>query len=139
MAQVVSATKKRNILWPMRREGKGFVTAPMGLRYASALTHLLRTPRGSLPFSPHFGTRIHLFRTQGFTDDLLRVLQSELIEDIARWIPDIEVVDIAFTADPDDEVLTVRVEWGIPNATEAGSRAPSARFVFGPTNTSITV
>jgi phage baseplate assembly protein W len=111
----------------------------MGPRYASALVQLLRTPKGSIPYSPHFGTRIHLFRTQTFTEELEAVLAAELQSDIALWIPDIVLSAVEFTSDPRVEELIVRIEWGIPNATQSGSRTPSQRFVFGPTNTTITV
>lgn len=138
MAKIIPATRKRNVLWPVRRTGKGLATGTMALRYEAALRNLLRVPKGSLIFAPGFGTRVHLLRTQSITPEDLAFFTQDLQSDIAEWIPDIDIITVDFEQNPDDEELKVLVVWGIPDATSAAT-PQEPRFVFGPFNTTVTI
>jgi phage baseplate assembly protein W len=105
---------------------------------------LWRTPRGSLPWQPDYGTVIYQFRTQSFNDADTAFLQEDLLRATAQWIPDIVILEIQFVPGEligeEDERLQIQCAWGIPDATNAGARDTGApRFAFGPVTQTITV
>lgn len=140
MAKIIPANRKRNLLWPLLRVGKGYVSGIMGKRYESALRSLVRTPRGSIVWSPEFGTMVYLLRTQQASEEMLTFVTTDLQGSIGMWIPDIELITVDFDKNPDTEKVEVQIVWGIPNATSLGAGPPSeSSFAFGPINTTITI
>lgn len=144
MPPVVPALRKRNCIWPLVRTAKGWKTGTLAERYRAALHHLWRTPRGSLPWQPDYGTVIYQFRTQSFNDADTAFLQEDLLRATAQWIPDIVILEIQFVPGEligeEDERLQIQCAWGIPDATNAGARDTGApRFAFGPVTQTITV
>lgn len=138
---VIPANRKRNALWPLQREAKGWVTGSMGQRYTAAVHHLLRTPLGSYPWEPTYGTRIHLLRTQSVTESDRGFIQMDISGAMSLWIPDIALLktDVQLGTLDEEEHLRVIVTWGIPNATTAGARADSTKFALGPVVQTITI
>ena len=139
MAKIVPHNRKRNVLWPLRRRGKGFVTGAMGQRYETAMRVLLLTPRGSMIWEPRFGTRIYELRTQVAGDIEVSRIRTELESAIRTWLPDIALLDLTAGRDPDSEELELKVTWGIPNADIGATDSGAVRFAFGPVNTTITI
>lgn len=136
MPQLVSPTTKRNVLWPIRRGPKGWLTGTMIERYRSAVRHLLRTPRGSIIWAPTFGTRLEQYRTQVISEEDQTLLAGEIAQSFEIWIPDIRLTDLSFGEnnagdDPDSEELFVNVTWGIPNAS-AMRGSGAGQFAYGP-------
>jgi phage baseplate assembly protein W len=138
MAKIIPPNRKRNVLWPVKRRGKGLVTGILAERYASALNNLLITPLGSLVTAPTYGSRMNILRTQSLSEGQISVEQRLLRNSIAEWIPDIVITEFKFTGHPETEVLEIDIAWGIPDATSA-SGDPAQRFAFGPVNTTITI
>lgn len=143
MTTAVPAIRKRNSLWPLARTTKGWRTGTLGERYRAALHHLWRTPRGSLPWQPDYGTNIYQYRTQGISDADEAFLQEDLVRATAQWIPDIVLLEIKFMpgelVEETDEHLQIQCAWGIPDATDTGARTGKPRFAFGPVTQTITV
>lgn len=136
---VSSPARKRNALWPLRRGSKGWRTGTIAERYAAALRHLVRTPKGSIVTAPDFGTEIHLLRTQGISGDDEALQAAELQEAISRYIPDITLLGVGLEAHPGTEELDVNISWGIIDASNVGTRSAKPSFAFGPVKTTITV
>ena len=144
MSQIVPVSRKRNALWPLTRTTKGWKTGILSERYRAALHHLWRTPRGSLPWQPEYGTLIYRFRTQSFNSVDVAVLQEDLRQATAKWIPDISILEIKFVpgelVSESDEQLQIHCAWGIPDATDFDGRATGQpRFAFGPVTQTISV
>jgi len=140
MALVIPPNRKRNCIWPLSRKGKGWATAVLARRYTAAMHGLLHTPLGSVITAPSFGHRFFQLRTQGISDEDGVIVAAELRGSVQRWIPDIEIVDVIYEADPDTEKLDVSVVWGIPGVDTAGaSGSPERRFIYGPVTNSITI
>lgn len=130
-------SQKRNALWPLRREGKGWASGSLAPRLEAALRHLIRTPIGSLPWAPLYGTRLDLYRTQSFPSEVYLALREELRSAIATWIPDIRLQALDIEANPDNDVLIVKIAWGVPTISP-GARSKS-QLAIGPVTTTITV
>ena len=138
--KIVPANRKRNVLWPMIRMGKGLSTGVMAARYRSALKLLYTTKRGSIVWAPTFGVIVHQLRTQSITDEQRDFVVMDTRQTTEVWIPDIVVVDISVNKEPDSEHLDIMVSWGIPDAGRVGTSAPYQRgFSFGPIHETITV
>lgn len=137
---IIPSTRKRNVLWPMQRGGKGWSTGVMGKRYTSAVHHLLRTPYGALPWEPTYGSKIHQMRTQSINEPDRIFLQTDLQNGMAHWIPDIVLIDMQFELGTvaEDEKLTIIVTWGIPDASSVANMG-EPKFSLGPVVQTITV
>ena len=138
---VIPANRRRNAIWPLQRDAKGWVTGSMGPRYTAAVHHLLRTPLGSYPWEPTYGTRIHYLRTQSITEADQGFLQADVASAMNLWIPDIILikVEVQLGTIAEEEDMRVIATWGIPNATTAGARADSTKFALGPVVQTITI
>jgi phage baseplate assembly protein W len=117
---IVQPAQQQNCLWPLTRGGKGWRRGVLDDRFASALRFLLLTPLGALVWAPHFGTRVHLYRTQHVTGQDKDVIAAELEISIAQWIPAIAVTDIVIDQAPDSFRLSVTVRWMLPSAQPGG-------------------
>jgi phage baseplate assembly protein W len=136
---VVSANKKRNASWPLRRGAKGWNRVALGERYSAALRHLLRTKHGALLWAPTYGVRIEFLRTQGLNMEHVGFVETEIKQAIATWIPDMHTLGIDITSNPDDERLDITIVWALPASVSVAGRAPEDEFAFGPVQTTVTV
>jgi len=136
---VVSADKKRNAGWPLRRGAKGWERVSFAERYAAALRHLLRTKRGALPWAPTYGVRIELLRTQGVTTEHVGFIETDIKQAIVAWIPDMTPLEVQIDKNPDSEDLKISVLWGIQAAVPVLGGSPESAFAFGPVQTTVTV
>ena len=121
----VGAYHKRNLAWPLRWQGGGFVYVTLATRYEAAIRHMLLTPLGSLYYAPDYGTLFYRLRTQSFplkaldpeSENKLAVATAHLRQMTAKYIPDIHVHDAV--VDPQDEEQRLRLSciWTIRGAT----------------------
>ena len=139
MPPIVSPTRKRNALWPLRRSAKGWKTGTLAKRYEAAVHHLLRTKIGSILWAPSYGTRLDQFRTQSVTDTDQTLLAGEIASSFRIWIPDITMLSVDFDNNPYSETLEVTVVWGVLDASNVGTRAAQPRWAFGPVNQTVTI
>jgi phage baseplate assembly protein W len=144
MTQNVPPTRKRNCLWPLRKSSNGWLTGTLGERYHSAIQHLARTPRGSIPWSPAYGSLFYKYRTQQINAGDKAFLQDDFGSSLSSWVPDISLVEIDFVnmeeEGGDDESLEIRMAWCIPDSTDVGTRGITVpRFAFGPVKQTITI
>jgi phage baseplate assembly protein W len=127
-----SAAQKMNCLWPLQRGSKGWTRAALAPRYEAAIHNLVRTPLGSLPWNPGYGSTLYRLRTQGspygeITGGMLMELQAAF----GRWIPDVALLGVSVQMLPQKQLLEVLVVWGIPGV---GSRG---QLALGPVKTKL--
>jgi hypothetical protein len=115
-----SAYAKRNLAWPLSWRGGGFHQVTLAQRYEAALLHLLRTPQGALYYEPDYGSLVYQLRTQnmqrgpdGKTAKVLAFLRMSA----AKYIPDIQIIDLISELHEDDQRLKISCVWVIREAT----------------------
>jgi len=133
----VAPTQRRNVLTPVRRQGKGWTTGQLEARYAAAIRNTLIVAFKSLVTKPSFGSHVGSRRTQGTGKAARDILQLQARRALARWVPDITLLAVEPEAIPGEQRLNIDVVWGI------GEQVPSvsgeAAWAVGPVKTSITV
>ncbi len=126
-----SAYYRTNIAWPVGTSANGLAQVSLAERFESAIRHLLITPRGSLYYAHDYGSNISQLRTQGMNQDLISIALAQLRQATAKYIPDIQIVDLAAEIQEDDQKLRINATWIIRDATPmlhgelAGHRATS--------------
>lgn len=129
-----SASQKLNCLWPLHRGGKGWMRGALGRRLEAALWSFLRTPLGTYPWNPKYGTSIHRLRTQSEPyEDVEGSLLAELQMGIRQWIPDMTLIGVTVQMLPAKQKLEVKVSWGV-RAT-----GPEPVFAIGPVKTTVLI
>ena len=80
-----------------------------------AIRVILRTPRGSDPHRPEFGSNIHLYLDYPINQAIPHLVR-EAVEAIRRWEPRCELVKV--TPSIKDSHITVRVKWKLAAGVE---------------------
>ena len=97
-----------------RSGGSGFVqTYSTEEQAVSNLKNLLLTTKGERVMQPRFGTSIRTVLFENNTSELRETLLQVLEEDIAYWLPYIQVNDITVTPDPKMHTLTIALHFKI--------------------------
>ena len=65
-------------------------------KYKSNLYNLIFTGLGQRVMMPTFGTRIPLLIFENLEDDVFIAIKTEIIEAVARWIPEIKIEEVGF-------------------------------------------
>jgi phage baseplate assembly protein W len=115
-----SAYAKQNLAWPLLWEGAGFRRVTLATRYEAALRHMLNTPQGSLYYEPDYGSTIYRIRTQGMQRERtghIAAALAHLRSAAAKYIPDIQVVDLTAELNEDDQKLRISCVWIIREAS----------------------
>lgn len=130
-----SAALKLNCLWPLIRGGKGWMRGGIPERYAAAIRNFVRTPIGSYPWNPKYGTSIYRIRTQGGPyDEAQGLVEAELRIGFSLWIPEVVLIEAPVGVVPAKQKLIVNVVWAIPSAS--GSQQ---QYAVGPVKTGVLV
>ena len=139
--EVNSPANRHALRWPFELGGKGLSIARRIERYHSMLRVLFTTHKGSIVFAPEFGMSIDNVRTQtlALAGEGLAVDETEVItlfkieaqQQVAIWIPDIQLQDISLRPRQDNERLDGKVLWGIPDAGALGSVDPREALIYG--------
>jgi hypothetical protein len=83
------------ISFPFRTEGAGLPKDAKGTEVVkSALTLLLRTPRGSRVMRPTLGTDLHKLIFEDVGPFLNALVQRDILLAVADWLPEVEVLAI---------------------------------------------
>ena len=101
--------------WQPALGGNGEVTGLEDLRQAIAI--ILRTPRGSDPLRPEFGSNLHLY----IDDPVNRArphLVRETVDALRRWEPRLSVVSVA-VSQAGDAGVKVSVVFRLASGLEA--------------------
>ena len=112
-----AAYYKQNLRWPLSWVGPGLHLVTLAERYEAAIRQLLMTPLGSLYADPSYGTTIHRLRGQPLNPGKVGILLAQLRDVTAKYIPDIQIINLEAEVDQDEEKLKVLCVWIIRNAT----------------------
>ena len=107
----------REYHWQPALGGDGAVTGLDDLRQAIAI--ILRTPRGSDPLRPEFGSSLHLYIDYPINRARPHLVR-ETVEAIRRWEPRLSVVRVAVTQEGDAGVK-ISVVFRLANGLEASA------------------
>lgn len=112
-----AAYYKQNLSWPISWPGPGLRLVSLAARYEAAIRQLMMTPLGSLYADPGYGTVIYRLRGQSLNLGKIGVLLAQLRDACAKYIPDIQIIDLTAEVDQDQERLKVMSIWIIRSAT----------------------
>lgn len=115
--QARAAYYKQNLAWPLSWPGPGLKTVSLAERYETAIRQLLMTPVGSLYADPSYGTTIYKIRGQPLNPGKIGIVLAQLRDVTAKYIPDIQIIDLQAEVDQDDMKLKVTCTWIIRNAS----------------------
>ena len=109
----IKTTAKKRILgvaFPMMNKGiGGYVAQNENLRsLRDCVVQLIMTGRGSRVMRPDYGTDLRASVFEPFTDDMVDVLRTQILETIAKYEPRVIVKRISLM--PDYENHTLKVE-----------------------------
>ncbi|AJC66496.1 MULTISPECIES: GPW/gp25 family protein [Dickeya] len=85
---------------------------------AQAISIILRTPRGSDPHRPEFGSNLYLYIDYPIDRAIPHVVR-ESVEAITRWEPRCKLLAVKPTVD--GEHLTLRVQWQTTTGTDTAT------------------
>lgn len=106
----------------------------LGARYQAAIWNLLRTPLGTYPWNPKYGTSIYRLRTQSSPyDEIEGLVLVELQMGFAQWIPDVTLIGVQARMNPTNQKLEVQVVWGVPTV------GPQPAYAIGPVKTTVLI
>lgn len=97
---------------PIRRlSGRDFVSGAGEAVVRSAVSQILGTRRGEIPWKPSFGTYLERFRHQNATRFLVQDIIDECNEAISTWEPRVLIQDCK--AGVNGNTITVSMTWFI--------------------------
>ncbi len=136
--RVATPDRKRNVLYPIRRGEKGWITGELIERYRSAIRRGLTIPLGTYPWAPEFGHVFNRLRNRAVTQEDVGLALVSMRTMYTIFVPDIFVVDLRIDNDPSSTFLPVELVWGLPGGGHSLSQADSG-FIFGPETEKVTV
>ncbi|RAS18947.1 hypothetical protein DFO50_102103 [Microvirgula sp. AG722] len=80
-----------------------------------AIRVILRTPKGSDPHRPEFGSNLHLYQDYPVDQAVPHVVR-ETVEAIRQWEPRCELVKVTPTIE--ESRITLRVQWKLGDGIE---------------------
>ena len=99
--------------WQPALDAEGIVTAEADIH--QCLRTILRTPKGSDPHRPEFGSNIHLYIDHP-TNQAIPHLVREAVESIRRWEPRCTLVRV--TPRIDAAHITLRIIWRLADGVQ---------------------
>jgi len=110
---------RRNLIFPLLWEGRGYRGATLADRAEAALIHYAMTKRGSLWSDPNYGTLLYTIRGQGMTKTRtgdIRIGGSDAILDdvktgIGAYVPAVSLSGIALDMEPGKKLLRCNFIW----------------------------
>ena len=76
---------------------------------------LIITNPGERVMEPDFGVGIKQFLFSNFSENIYPEISEKIKEQVARYIPSITVGDILYSANEDNNSLSMRITYSIPN------------------------
>ena len=83
-----------------------------------AVRHLVLLNPGEKPFHPEIGTGVRAALFQNFTAPIKALLSSRVQEQLRKYEPRIEVTNVSFNDNLDNNELTCKIEFNIINAPQ---------------------
>ena len=83
-----------------------------------AVRHLVLLNPGEKPFHPEIGTGVRAALFQNFTAPIKALLSSRVQEQLRKYEPRIEVTNVSFNDNIDNNELTCKIEFNVINAPQ---------------------
>ena len=83
-----------------------------------AVRHLVLLNPGEKPFHPEIGTGVRAALFQNFTAPIKALLSSRVQEQLRKYEPRIEVTNVSFNDNIDNNELSCKIEFNIINAPQ---------------------
>ena len=83
-----------------------------------AVKHIVLLNPGEKPFHPEIGTGVRAALFQNFTAPIKALLSSRIQEQLRKYEPRIEVTNVSFNDNIDNNELTCRIEFNVRNAPQ---------------------
>lgn len=93
-------------------------------RINQSLFIIFETPKGSRLMLPEFGSDLHKYRFEPNDAILQEQIRYSVINDVSRWEPRVNVLDVTFYNDPhliDNSVLYISVRYRVINTDVEGN------------------
>jgi len=131
----IAPTRKRNVLSPTLRQGKGWSTGQLVERYSTGVRNAVLLTIGELVYAPFAGSHVAWARTQPMSDKIKIGLEESIRRSVALLVPDVTVLGIVIDHDQSKEKRTINVRWGIPE--ELSRPSDLGQMAVGPINTTV--
>ena len=83
-----------------------------------AVRHLVLLNPGEKPFHPEIGTGVRAALFQNFTAPIKALLSSRVQEQLRKYEPRIEVTNVSFNDNLDNNELSCKIEFNVRNAPQ---------------------
>ena len=83
-----------------------------------AVRHLVLLNPGEKPFHPEIGTGVRAALFQNFTAPIKALLSSRVQEQLRKYEPRIEVTNVSFNDNIDNNELSCKIEFNVRNAPQ---------------------
>ena len=83
-----------------------------------AVRHLVLLNPGEKPFHPEIGTGVRAALFQNFTAPIKALLSSRIQEQLRKYEPRIEVTNVSFNDNIDNNELSCKIEFNVRNAPQ---------------------
>ena len=83
-----------------------------------AVRHIVLLNPGEKPFHPEIGTGVRAALFQNFTAPIKALLSSRIQEQLRKYEPRIEVTNVSFNDNIDNNELTCKIEFNVRNAPQ---------------------
>ena len=83
-----------------------------------AVRHIVLLNPGEKPFHPEIGTGVRAALFQNFTAPLKALLSSRIQEQLQKYEPRIEVTNVSFNDNLDNNELSCKIEFNVRNAPQ---------------------
>ena len=83
-----------------------------------AVRHIVLLNPGEKPFHPEIGTGVRAALFQNFTAPIKALLSSRIQEQLRKYEPRIEVTNVSFNDNIDNNEMTCKIEFNVRNAPQ---------------------
>ena len=83
-----------------------------------AVRHLVLLNPGEKPFHPEIGTGVRAALFQNFTAPIKALLSSRIQEQLRKYEPRVEVTNVSFNDNIDNNELSCKIEFNVRNAPQ---------------------
>ena len=83
-----------------------------------AVRHIVLLNPGEKPFHPEIGTGVRAALFQNFTAPIKALLSSKIQEQLRKYEPRIEVTNVSFNDNIDNNELSCKIEFNVRNAPQ---------------------
>lgn len=85
----------------------------------SNLVNLLLTNKGERIMNSEFGCDLNRVLFEGITDNLYETIKSLIVNNVAYFIPEVQIIEILVTPDEDSNTLSITVKYILRISQEA--------------------